>query len=63
MDGVPTVEAINHRLEVSTIVGSKNKRFVTGILKTRVWYDIVISQKQSKKNSDKVHKFKKMCKI
>ena len=48
------MEAINHRIEVTTIVGSKKERFVTGILETRVWYDVVISQKQSKKNSDKV---------
>ena len=54
LDGVPTVEAINQRIEVTTIVGSKKERFVTKTLETRVWYYIVISQKQSRKNSDKV---------
>ena len=53
-DGVPTVEAINQRIEVTTIVGSKKERFVTRTLETRVWYYIVISQKQSKTNSDRV---------
>ena len=54
LDGVPTVEAINERIEVTTIVGSKKERFVTRTLEIRVWYYIVISQKQSKTNSDRV---------
>ena len=53
-DGVPTVEAINQRIEVITIVGSKKERFVTRRLESRVWYYIEIFQKQSKINSDKV---------
>ena len=53
-DGVPTVEAINQRIEVVTIVGSEKKRFVTRRLETKVWYYIEIFQKQSKINSDKV---------
>ena len=53
-DGVPTVEAINERIEVVTIVGSKEERFVTRRLEPRVWYYIEIFQKQSKINSDKV---------
>ena len=56
VDGVPTVEAINHRLVVTTIVGSKKEKFFTRRLETRVWYHVEILQKQSKKNPNKVYK-------
>ena len=54
MDGVPTVEAINDRIEVTTIVGLKKKKFITRRLETRIWYNIEIFQKKSKINPDKV---------
>ena len=54
MDGVPTVEAINQRIEVTTIVGLKKKKFFTRKLETRVWYNVEIFQKKSKINPDKV---------
>ena len=54
VDGVPTVEAINDRIEVTTIVGLKKEKFYTRRLETRVWYDIEIFQKKSKINPDKV---------
>ena len=56
MDGVPTVEAINNRLEVTTIVGSKKEMFFTRRLETGLWYYVEIFQKQSKANNDKVMK-------
>ena len=55
VDGVPTVEAINDRLVVTTIVGSKKEKFFTKRLETRVWYYVEILQKQSKKNPNKVY--------
>ena len=54
VDGVPTVEAINDRLEVTTIVGSKKEKFFTRRLETKVWYYVEIFQKQSKINPKKV---------
>ena len=56
VDGVPTVEAINDRLEVTTIVGSKKEKFFTRKLQTRVWYFVEIFQKQSNINPNKVYK-------
>lgn len=54
MDGVPTVEAINNRLEVTTIVGSRKDKFFTRRLDTNVWYYVEIFQKQSKIDNEKV---------
>ena len=54
LDGVPTVEAINQRLEVTTIIGSKKEKFFTRKLEAGVWYNIEITQKKLKINSDKV---------
>ena len=54
LDGVPSVEAINQRIEVTTIVGLKKEKFVTRRLKTKTWYYIEIFQKKSKTNPDQV---------
>ena len=54
LDGVPTVEAINQRLEATTIIGSKKAKFFTRKLEAGVWYNIEITQKKLKINSDKV---------
>ena len=54
VDGVPTVEAINNRIEVTTVVGSKKEKFFTRRLETKVWYYVEIFQKQSKINPKKV---------
>ena len=53
-DGVPTVEAINHRLEVSTIISGKPMRFTTKQLKLNRWYLVSIKQLKSKRNPEKV---------
>ena len=54
IDGVPTVEAINQRIEVTTIINFKQVKFVTRQLETNVWYHIIIAQKKSKINPDMV---------
>ena len=54
MDGVPTVEAINNRLEVTTIIGSKKEKFISRKLEAGIWYNIEITQKKFEINSDKV---------
>ena len=48
------MEAINQRLEVTTIIGSKKEKFFTRKLEAGVWYNIEITQKKLKINSDKV---------
>ena len=53
-DGVPTVEAINERLEVTTIINGKAMKYLTSEIKPEIWYDVLIQQKKSKKNPDKV---------
>ena len=56
-DGVPTIEAINHRLEVSTIISGKSMRFNTKLLKLNRWYLVSIKQLKSKRNPEKVCMF------
>ena len=53
-DGVPTIEAINHRLEVTTIINGKPIRFITKQLKLNRWYHASIKQLRSRRNPDKV---------
>ena len=53
-DGVPTVEAINHRLEVKTIISGKPMRFVTKQLKLNRWYFVSIKQLRSRRNPEQV---------
>ena len=53
-DGVPTIEAINHRIEVTTIINGRPMRLVTEQLKLNRWYHTSIKQLRSRRNPDKV---------
>ena len=53
-DGIPTVEAINKRLEVTTIINGEAMKYVTHKIKSDIWYNVLIQQKKSKQNPDKV---------
>ena len=53
-DGVPTVEAINHRLEVTTFISGRPMKFVTKQLKLKRWYFVSIKQLRSRKNPENV---------
>ena len=59
VDGVPMVEAINQRMEVTTSFGLKKETFETRKLETGIWYHVEIHQKKSKINPDKVPKINK----
>ena len=48
------MEAINNRLEVTTIISSKKEKFFTKRLETGLWYYVEIFQKQSKIDNEKV---------
>ena len=45
-DGVPTVEAINQRLEVTTIIDARPMKFITKKIKQDIWYEVLIKQKK-----------------